>query len=94
MISIFGIEQGSSYYWARNRTSSGTIFTECFKTMYTAYLPATEQTTATPNIVCYIRHNVKTPCKSGLIEIVILFNRIILSVSKQLPREITAAVCV
>jgi len=54
---------------------SGTIFTECYKTMYTAYLAATGQTRATPSILCDIRHKAQTPCTSGLIAVVILLNR-------------------
>lgn len=58
-----------------NRIRSGTMFTECFKTMKAIYLKATGQTRATPNIQCYIRHKVQAPCTSGLIAVVILFNR-------------------
>jgi len=96
LISIYGSNQDLliTGQEADNRLSSGKMFTECFTAMYTAYLPATGQTRATPNILYYIRHRSQTPCTSGLIAVVILFNRIILSLSNQLPREIRAAVCV
>jgi hypothetical protein len=57
-----------------NGILSGTVFTECFKTMYTAYFLANGQTRVTPNILCDIRHKAQTLCTSGLIAVVILFN--------------------